>query len=377
VDDDLLQTMRKECEQIFSHTLQGLSSVPMLRPLGNVQFQCAKQDVFLAKISVLPHSNDPKITITEGVYVQLFDVINSNRQFLFEAIFPAEMGVETESLDTLDTVFDLAFNFILQHELNHLFCGHFDYLRNTKGLALDEFSMSESLGLLAGESDDEWVKAYYLEVEADGTAIEWMLERLVFGQLGRDFSQLLGDRAPDNCAITDLPESCRDIGFRYLLTAVWIVITLMESNRSESAKEHSATHPLPAARMITAINLLMLYYADINDFRMPDTGEMFVSATENERKSMVAFISNVLRPVVRGFISLEATHSHSDLVIPYGGANPAEDIALLLIDMLSMFKNETPDSAVMEQVAKIEGVRHELLTLINEYRFMEDMKQDD
>ncbi len=379
MDEESLHVMQEECELVFSNTLKELSNIVMLRPLSNVFLQRSNNLQFDASIKIAPTSNVLLLTVSKGVYVQFYDTIKDHHQLLSDAVFPADMGVDVTKLNILDTLFDLSFNFVLQHELNHILCGHLDYQRATKGVDLAEYAMSESLCELGGLSDDI-LRSYYLEVEADGTAIEWMLERLQFKQLNNDLNALLKAKFSSDMAslsIMDLPRATRDIGFRYLLVSVWLVICLMESNRSESVKEYNITHPLPAARLISAINILMLYYAKLSKLRIPDSGEMWVSPSSSDTQAMQEYLTNVVKPVIKSFAGINPTMQKFPLVIPYGGSNYGENLVNLLMDVKGLLKNEGNKSEVMIQVSRIESVRSEILEALEEFRYMEGMRKND
>ncbi|MFC1747620.1 hypothetical protein ACFL2V_02315 [Pseudomonadota bacterium] len=373
MDKELLNTMREECKLAFTHTLAGLSNVTMCRSLGRIQFQSSSRTLFNATIRVPSHSNTSILSVCDGIYTQLYQLISSHGESLIEAIYPSGSGLDVDHLNVLDTIYDLAINFVLQHEMNHILCGHVDYLREAKGLRSVEFSMSESLEERGNKSEKNWLHDYFLEVEADGTALEWMLDRLTFTQLHNEFRALLGDDSPENTPIADLPGACREVGFRYLLVAVWLVVVLMEESRSQEAKDNNARHPLPAARLITAMATFMMYYAKLENLEVESSGQLTTTLSGQDADSLKAFFSYVVKPVVRGVLM----SNNANLVLPYDGIDHEQDMASFLKDVHGLLKGEDTGSAVMIQVANIEKVRLDVLKFIEPFRYMEGMIRDE
>lgn len=206
----------------------------------------------------------------------------------------------------LDAVRDFATQFIVLHEVSHILCGHLDSVQRpgqTKALALDETSLGIE-GTTKEDSDahvdpTEIHRAYFLEMEADNTAIQWLMQGPISAALVRFLrSRLPREYTADSAfAMVDLRGAVRVEAFRVLLSACWSVIALMERKRGNALKG-SRTHPTSEARLVGAIFTLMEQYAELaTSVTDPRTGGKFHRLTPHHHEACVAFFAEVAKSI--------------------------------------------------------------------------------
>lgn len=195
------------------------------------------------------------------------------------------------------TLYAVAEQFVIHHELFHLLCGHLDQRVGSsarRGLALEELGIAAAVraGRRAGRSADASALPLFIELEADNTAAQFLFDKCLIGDLALLFPGLGTDRIP----LSVVEGTDRPAAFRVCFAAIWLVLLLFEGLRAD---EPSRSHPWPATRLLALLLTLLPYFADIPDSVEEPGGERFAILTEQTAESTKEFMLDVVRPAMK------------------------------------------------------------------------------
>lgn len=244
----------------------------------------------------------PEIEVFSGFLHEIRADVEANGEAVAAACLgdvPAEQARAMQPA-LIGAVLHLSHSFVLLHELFHILCGHADESRQARGaLALDEVHLGLDAPGAAPPADDEVLMAYYRELEADDTAIQWLIHAVPLEPLAPVLvSPASGRRAPRRSMGLSQGRA-RVVSFRMLLVTLWLMIRLFERKRGAALRAHGARHPLPAARLLAAIATALEEYARADGWRMDASSGKKVQTLEDRHvKSMRGFFRQVLKPVL-------------------------------------------------------------------------------
>ncbi|GJH26978.1 hypothetical protein [Caballeronia novacaledonica] len=259
---------------------------------------------------------------------------------------------------TRDAMKELATHFIVLHEVSHVLCGHLDAVQKTgpaKALAFDESSLGidsptkEDGGPFPSATDIH--RAYFLEMEADNTAIQWLMQAPVLENLGRSLRLQLPDEYVEehSIAMVDLGGKARVQAFRVLLSACWSVIALMEKRRGR-ALTRPGGHPTSEARLVAAVFTLMEQFAELTDgFTDPATGGKFRRLTSLHQEACTEFLDQIVKPAFIEYVAAQ-----------YRQSDPTErhiDALAVLQAVKKSVADDPPDSRLGDEIQAIEKLR--------------------
>ena len=183
---------------------------------------------------------------------------------------------------------------MILHEAYHIFGGHFDALDTLAGEAafrLDETGPAFSFDSRAPNPVPPNL-AYFLELEADSSALQWLMQIAVPTTVQAFLDALEPGRdAIEPDGLFDLEEPARSAVFRALLAAIWLVMLLLESRRHGP----SGTHPLSGARLLAATSTIMEQFAEI-DVSLSAEGRSAVLDAD-QADDTIHFLTEVVKPV--------------------------------------------------------------------------------
>jgi hypothetical protein len=212
----------------------------------------------------------------------------------------------------LRCLLDLLSSFVLLHELFHLFCGHIDELKSRPGnldpsLSLDDayFGMTRTGAPLspAGEGQTDLMRTrsgYFLEVEADNTALQWLMGSSMLPSLPALLSGIRANQSDEHpSCIADLEGNERILAFRTLFAASWLVLLLAENKRPDELRIRFKDHPLPAARLLAAMFTLMEQFVELADPVPNESGRKIHVLSDEHIEDMKLFLRKILGPVLK------------------------------------------------------------------------------
>lgn len=243
-------------------------------------------------------------------------------------------------------VHDLAILFVVHHELSHLVGGHVAWRAASSSAprrAFDEVNLGlgddDSAG--ATTSSREAREAYYLEVEADNSGLQWLMQSRPPASLGR----LSGH---GRVALVDSTGDARVLSFRMLMVAVWLVMRLTEARRNPRIVKPSASHPRPAARLLAAIATMMEHFALLTELRADASGQRIQTLGEQQAEDSRLFVTEVVRPVLR----VDWSRPGAPLV----SGSLSKTLPLVLRDLHNLLlirKATTPGGIELEQLERL------------------------
>lgn len=367
-----------ECAAGFGITSDWVIHSPSLtKRIDSISLVSVSTPEFMARVY---HSTRRRLTVevSEGLISDVFGMIRSCSQTIVEALTKPSLQlgarIEIDEKDALNLVAKLALSFVLQHELFHALCGHLDYklaLRR-KDRAFSEFALAVaddgSQARSVGAPADELARfSYYMEFEADDSALAWMVDRLAFEEIDSIVKELeraegIALRREDTAPIHYLSGSARILSFRLLIIAVWCTIDVVEQHRSQNLQSRS--HPYPASRFLSAMSTMMAWYAFIDKTSANRLGEQVVKLTDENLGGIGSFVQDVLRPALVPFAGLAAPAIYSTAGLSV--IDLAKDIGFL-------FLGKTPESPAGKQLGEIEQARDEYRRILSEHRYLRDM----
>jgi hypothetical protein len=404
-------TTLADLQDLCARITQYLANQDLRRPLKPVRVTVPSIDVFDASVQTV-ELDDPYFLITtfEGVLNQIPDVLeHAEREVMMSVLWPVEDGedpVWIESDRVLQVVNDLATTFIFIHECAHILCGHQDLLTEA-GASHTAFVESDVVSALrtvwdrpsftlsqtesGGDASPEEVSpadvAYAFEMEADNTSIEMMAEVFVFHELHDALASSDDLDPPDDAvSLVDLTGLSRVVGFRLLVTAVWIVIALIEAGRlpgsgtdAESAGA-SSSHPLPSARLHAAVSTVLALYADLFDRSLQPDGTLESARNDEQTRAMTEFYHAVLRPVTQNLDAVPDPDTARRLAFLTGtepsnaSSDAPDDLAVaFLSDVHAMTMGEPVATEGARQLERLQAARNRILQLLTDYRYFEGM----
>lgn len=228
---------------------------------------------------------------------------------------PPGEGLETVRL----ALYSIAEQFVTHHELFHLLCGHLDHrIASSKArrLSLEEYELAAAARANGAPTQEDEAShlPLFIELEADNSALQFLADKCVIGDLAAVCPSL--EAAPTPLSRVDGADKAP--AFRVCLTAVWLVLWLFEDLRDG---EPSRSHPWPATRLLAVLFTLLPYYADIPDRTLEErSGERFTTLTEQTAALATEYLVEVVRPAMKFALALA---DDEQVVRQYRSPDPA------------------------------------------------------
>jgi hypothetical protein len=265
-----------------------------------------------------------------------------------------------------EVIEELSVSFVILHELFHILAGHLrehvDFpAGNDPAAAFDEATLgvaSTSRPIAFDETERELLRAYYREFEADNCALQAIVQLPMQAAL-RNVVELIEDDEPTAEAVLSLANIPRLIAFRLVGSAAWLVIKLIESKRSHDLRRRLDGHPLPAARLLASFITLLEEYVGLSRVAADENGRRQHQSTPTERKLLLDFLSEGLKPLLVHLPPITTGGDASDtLPMP----SIAGEIAAL------MFGGEVATAAGRE-VVRVQSLRPEMESRLASRRY--------
>lgn len=355
----LYELLTDDCRQAFERLNGGLPRVlPPSRQLPTLDFQLWDKSRFNARVRHHGHdAGRASVEVNTGLLLCVFNSIESSA----DSVVSCVLGNTPHNLVDQDVlcsiVYDTALHFVLLHEMYHIFEGHMAFLQARKGVS--EFQES---GRCFDGSDKELdpETAYFLEFEADGSALVSLLTHIEFEALVEVVATV--ESLDNHCEmIQDFPGVARDIGFRVILCATWIVASLMELGRNADRQA-----VLPKARMLSLVSTLMSWYAELDNLQQNDNGELIQRLDHTQAEATRSFLQHVFKPVLTSPWQLHGAGSNK---VATTGYNP-RDIEQFALDLRTLLLQRPTSTVASQQVVSCERIRTTVEPLLEPYRYI-------
>jgi hypothetical protein len=362
----------ESCEHlraVFEAMAEGLVPDMVRRPSNppTLHFVDDPQSKKLAELVPAPQ-NGCTIQIHRRLLEQLDQMVRADAVALNSACLrdvpETEHPAVTEGT-LVECVIELAETFALLHECCHYLCGHLDAIvaQNGAALAMDEGELHFGADS-SGASTNKALGAYYLELEADNTALQLMMLKMDFGSLRALFASIdgLALEPEDSATIFELNELHRVVGFRVLLAAIWIVIQLFE-NRKTAARAIQKYHPLPSARLLASVFQTLSQFAELTSEERDESGVIVQTLETDEQVSdLKALFRLVIGPVLTGGwrIADDATAHEGFRTAPVW---LAQEIGLL-------FLGHPPKAEAGIELIAVQGLRESMTRRLGPFRYL-------
>jgi hypothetical protein len=250
---------------------------------------------------------------------------------------------------------DLAILFVVHHELSHLVSGHVAWCaashESVRGFDEVSLGIAESGSAADSIPSRDARQAYFLEVEADSSGLQWLMQSRPPASLARLVS---GARVP----LADTTGADRVISFRMLMAVVWLVIRLTEARRDSRIVRPSPSHPRPAARLLATIATMMEQFAQLTELRADARGQLIQRLGEQQAADSRLFITEVVRPV------LSADWSRPGIPLVPGSISATLPVILGdLLNLLMVRKARTPAGIELERLERLRRRMNRILAV--------------
>lgn len=376
-EEERAEQLRQSCEAAFETIVDGLQrTTPLARPVHGLDLFIDLDPSFNALVGRPRGRQDVTIKVYDGLIQDHFAFLDEYHLAFMGAVLSPLRRHEEELLDLdldplLGTLYELGIQFVLHHELFHLLCGHLDLVaRETVG---DRVQLDEELVYLAAAgrpvSHGDLVRSYYLELEADALALEWLLGRLSFTSIDQQLNSL-GLATDGDWTISELQDDSRIIGFRFVNAAVWAIVLQIEANRRKEYPERLRSHPLPTARLIALTKTLMGAYCRVESLRVSETGALLWKPQPKDLEPVKEFWRSVMLP------AFEFVTNLPNVMSPHAASPAATDSSefsarSVLQDIGDLLGQRAPQGPGGRQLARIERLRMEMARELSELRYLD------
>ena len=361
-DESHIQDCIEHFHETVRHVVAQLDRIGTTRPLESLDTRVSSNKAFGGRIVPRWSKGIIKFRVNEGLLLQLYDVLDRHRDDLQLAVLWPVPGSDEQPFISeeglLSAMYDLTLNIAILHELSHWLCGHL-HLENQPLPGLEAIV----------ESPDE-VFLWVTEIEADNTAAEILIQAMQFESVHQALSELEGfDLPPDDTAFIEFDGPVRVIGFRMALTALWIVISLIEAKRGEADG-----YPLPSARLYASISTLMALYADLGDTQYDGEGNLVAQPADVQQDAIMTFLRHVVQPVAKQMAEFPSPDTANRLRPPLGEtADPSESFLALLKDIQGlMFSGELATTGA-RQLHALQPARDLIDKMLAPHRYLQGM----
>lgn len=355
----LYRLLTDDCRQAFERLDGGLRRVLCPgRSLPILDFQLWDKSRFNARVRHRGKDAErATVEVNTGLLLSVFNTIDASTDMVYRCVLGSSSNEKIDQDVLCTIVYDVALHFVLLHEMYHIYEGHMAYLHARRGIAV-----FQELGRCFDGSDEDLdtETAYFLEFEADGSALVSLLTHIELASLRQVVATV--ESLEEHCVVVqDFPGLARDIGFRLILSATWIVASLMESGRNQDQKT-----VLPRARMLSLVSTLMSWYAELDNLRQTNAGELIQRLDDSQASKTRAFLEHIAKPVLTTHWQL---HKSDNDKIATVGYNP-EDIEQFGRDLQILLFRQPARTVASKQVVSCERIRMTVEPLLRPYRYI-------
>lgn len=374
-DQKLMEMLKQDCHRIFKDVSKGLFNQSLLtKTLPDIRLGFCKDPKVKARIGYMPgREKTVLVTISEDFLFENYQAIMTHMK-----VISAMMRVGTEdriSEDQFDiylimeAIYDLSLQYVLHHELFHLLNGHLDLQKGDMRLAsIDE---SDDMSYVANNGTEENILRYYFrEMEADGSSIGWIINKLVLGSVNNILIQCqLVEESYDD-AIIGLNGTARLFAYKMMFIAIWLVISLIEKARGHKMG-NGDTHPFPVTRIISFIHTLLEFYAELSGSTIRKDGR-FATLDENNISQITEFQEGITLPFCIFFREFPDASKEETELNNIDDFDFTNSVMSIVKESSNILINGAAKTIEGLQVKSIESVRAEMVDVLYTYRYLEE-----
>lgn len=271
-----------------------------------------------------------------------------------------------------ESIVHLSTSFVVCHELFHVLNGHVAAVRattrgKTRQLAFVEAAhlalttqRGHGAGRDASATGQRMLEAYYYELEADNTALQWVMQESPLSPMLRAVAELTDARAVVAADISALPDGWgRVLAFRALISALVLTVRLLERQRGRMRQEPDASHPYPMARLFAGVFTVLEQFAEITEFALEPDGGKVARLTTRGAKDVKTFLGMVMKPVVAApWASPDAASSDG---FTFHGP-------LIAVEIGNILQGRPPATEPVRQMLRVQGLRHRMTRRLRAHR---------
>lgn len=364
-----IEMLKQDCRHVLENALHGLRSQRSLtKPIPELSIAFSKDFSLKARVGWLTRDcKSVLITISDGFLRDLYNNVTRHASLIAAAMDANE--ADNDAMLIYEAVYDWSIQFVLHHELFHLLCGHLD-LASAMSSPADVVDESYNLSENQADIEKNDLHYYFLEMEADSSAIVWLAHKLIMGSVNNLLIHRNLANEPISEAATELVGPAKISAYRTLFMAIWLVISLMERDRIGGDKKNES-HPLPSARIIAAIHTLIESYSSLVVTRM-ERGRTYAKLDDQHIVEIAEFQKMVAGPFCAFFSGFpDAADQDRELkdISDFDMDNPALEIVK---DACSLLSGDEANSAGGRQLDIIETIREIKLSELKLYRYFEE-----
>lgn len=371
---ELLNQLKDDCEEKFYALEIGLrKQETLVRDLPELFIHISmNENGSKARINYIP-SNRVSVTISAYFLEGIHQSIVKHEDIISSFMMVGMNGpVDEESFDvspSLEAIYDLAVQFVIHHELFHLLCGHLDLKRGNREMA----EINELYQPTRGESKEkkeERLKFYYAEVEADGSSIFWMIDRVVHGSVNQALFSYGLLEADCDASISELEGKAKLFAFKMVFISFWLVTSIIEVSRAN--KNLSKKHPLPATRILSGIHTLLEFYSNL--IVTEENSEENIAKLDDENiAKMDDFFSGIIGPFCMFFRDFPDATTSDFILDNKDEFDFHNRVISILRDSKNLLLNKPAESPEEFEISDLKPLRKIMTQALESYRYMEDM----
>lgn len=349
--------------EAFTHGWGTLRTSAMLRRIPRIRAPRFVDDRAAAGLAVVSFRAPHTIDISRRLLRDVAAELRSNRAIVRTAVLADVSDRSNHSRHNLDAIvtqciLDLSASFLIIHELFHILGGHVGAARARRaGQGVGMYALVDASSDIAsrGATPETAIRAYYREVEADNSALQWMM----LAEPRRSIRTLLAavssaDATTCTCIALLDDGPGRFTVFRALVTALLLMIRILERRRGAQIRAAAPEHPYPATRLLAGLFTLMEQFVEITKPAIDRRGRKTQRLSDVQAQGMRQFFRTVLSPVLKlPWSSRDRAAAHSG----YESFAP-----LIVLELGNILLGREPATAPARELARIEGLRHEMIS---------------
>lgn len=373
LESSLQQKIEGQCESVFNELIRGLKNHhTLVKPFPDIHLSIEDDNSLNAAV-LQPFTSMAmyKVRVSGHFLAQIYKTVKAHEKMTMDM-----MGVGGERVfdatlmdpdDVLDTVFKMAIHFVLLHELFHVLFGHMYLTKDNNG----QLFMSERSDLVGEQNSDKINRYYFLELEADNSAIEWMIAFTEIGDVSKllERCKLIG--AGKGTSLSELDYPAKQFAYKLLFISVWLVIALFENDRLDPTPDQAASHPMPKVRLITAIHSMIKFYALLSVESRGEQG-LFVKLDDPEIESIHEFTEAVSAPFIIFFREFPNAAAGLMSINQLFKSPQSSEVVEIIRDANLQFSEAPSSSLAIKQIDSIRDLRFDIVQELSLHTFLKE-----
>ncbi|GAB5520316.1 MAG: hypothetical protein RhofKO_25670 [Rhodothermales bacterium] len=349
--------------QVATNMWQQFHKLDLAKPLPSLTIKVVAGPRFAGEIQPI----FDKFVIARfktGCFEQLYTILEQCEEAIVGAIVHDQLEAfapTTTVADILGGVYTVAMHFVVAHEFSHVLCGH--VYRSPEDMSQEASIHAPSM------AKSTPVLYYFTEMEADHTGLEIMSDAVLFGDINR---VLQSSATLEPGTINSFERADRVIGYRFLLTAAWIVIRLFEHDYRRHGRD-SQRYPLPAARLYGSIDTLLRDFVGFDQIKLK-SGSLYATLDEHSTSEIKRFLQEVLKPVALALAEApNQKDGHIAMISDLEGSSTEAVVADFMRDIAGLLFVQPMVTEGGQQLVDLQPLRIFVNDQLAPYRYIEGM----